>query len=77
MHGVAILGSTGSVGRNTLDVIARHPDRFRAVALSAHRQIDVLFEQCLAHRPDLAAVVDADAAQRLRDRLVEAGVRRR
>lgn len=74
MHGVAILGSTGSVGRNTLDVIARHPDRFRAVALSAHRQIDVLFEQCLAHRPDLAAVVDADAAQRLRDRLVEAGV---
>ena len=74
VHGVAILGSTGSVGRNTLDVIARHPQRFRAVSLSAHRQIDVLFDQCVAHRPDLVAVVDEAAAHRLRDRLVQAGL---
>ena len=73
MHGVAILGSTGSIGRNTLDVIARHPDRFRAVALSAQRQVDVLFDQCIAHRPDLAAVVDETAATRLRERLAQAG----
>jgi len=74
MRGVAILGSTGSIGRNTLDVIARHPTRFRAVALSAHRQIDRLFEQCLAHRPCVAAVADEAAARSLRGRLRAAGV---
>ncbi len=73
MHGVAILGSTGSIGRNTLDVLARHPERFRAVALSAQRQIDVLYDQCITHRPDLAAVVDEAAAARLRERLAQAG----
>ena len=45
MIGVAVLGSTGSVGENTLDVIARHPDRFRVVALGAHRNAAKLAEQ--------------------------------
>ncbi len=74
MRGVAILGSTGSIGRNTLDVIARHPERFHAVALSAHRQIDLLFEQCVAHRPRVVAVADAASADELQGRLRAARV---
>ena len=74
MRGIAILGSTGSIGRSTLDVVARHPDRYRIVALAARRQIDVLFDQCVAHRPQLVAVVEEGAAAILRDRLAAAGV---
>ena len=43
---IVILGSTGSVGANTLDVIARHRDRFQVVALTAYRQVDMLLDQC-------------------------------
>jgi len=74
VRSVAILGSTGSIGRNTLDVIARHPDRFRAVALSAHHQTDLLFEQCLAHRPRVVCLGTESAAQGLRERLRNASV---
>jgi len=72
--GVTILGATGSIGVNTLDVLARHGDRFRVVALTAHRQVDRLFEQCLAHRPEYAVMADADAAQQLHERLRGADV---
>ena len=59
---VAVLGSTGSIGVNTLDVLARHPQRFVVQALSARRNIQRLLEQCLQHRPALAAVeTEADA----------------
>lgn len=74
MHGVAILGSTGSIGRSTLDVIARHPVQFRAVALAAHRSVDTMFEQCVAHRPRLAAMLDPLVAAQLRDRVRDAGL---
>ncbi|HET6718243.1 MAG TPA: 1-deoxy-D-xylulose-5-phosphate reductoisomerase, partial [Rhodocyclaceae bacterium] len=69
IQGVAILGSTGSIGVSTLDVLSRHPDRYRVVALTAHRQVDKLFEQCLAYRPDFAVVGTAAAAQELSTRL--------
>jgi len=72
-QGVLILGSTGSVGVNTLDVIARHPDRYRVVGLTANRQVDRLFEQCLKFRPDFALMNDANAAQQLKDKLQSAG----
>jgi 1-deoxy-D-xylulose-5-phosphate reductoisomerase len=72
--GVTVLGSTGSIGRSTLDVLARHPDRFRAVALTAHRDVAGLAAQCLATRPDYAVMVDADAASVLRGRLAAAGL---
>ena len=71
--GVAILGSTGSIGASTLDVLQRHPDRFRVVALTAHRDVEALFRQCLTHEPDVAVLADADAAERLRERLRAAG----
>ncbi|HZN23711.1 MAG TPA: 1-deoxy-D-xylulose-5-phosphate reductoisomerase [Burkholderiales bacterium] len=63
---LAILGSTGSVGANTLDVVERHPDRFRVVALSAYTQTGVLLEQCRRHRPRYAVMLDALAADALR-----------
>jgi 1-deoxy-D-xylulose-5-phosphate reductoisomerase len=66
---IAILGSTGSIGLSTLDVIARHPDQFRVAALTAHRNVETLFEQCLQYRPVYAVMVDDDAAEQLRQKL--------
>ena len=69
MIGVAILGSTGSVGEATLDVIARHPDRFRVVALGAHRNVEKLAEQCRRFSVPYAALADGAAAARLESEL--------
>jgi 1-deoxy-D-xylulose-5-phosphate reductoisomerase len=67
--GVAVLGSTGSIGENTLDVIARHPDRFRVVALGAHRNASKLAEQIVRWEPEYAALTDEAAAGELKTRL--------
>ena len=64
--GIAILGSTGSIGTQALDVIDHHPGRFRVVALAAGRQVGRLAEQALRFRPALLSVADADAAAALR-----------
>jgi len=64
--GVTVLGSTGSVGVSTLDVLDRHRDRFRVVALTANRDSRRMAEQCRLHQPDVAVMVDADAAVQLR-----------
>lgn len=68
---VAVLGSTGSVGVNTLDVIARHPERFEVIGLSAHRRIEALAAQCVAVRPRVAVVADHGAADALRRELAQ------
>ncbi|HUL55734.1 MAG TPA: 1-deoxy-D-xylulose-5-phosphate reductoisomerase [Usitatibacter sp.] len=73
MKRLAILGSTGSIGVSTLDVAARHPDRFRVVALAAGSNDALLARQCIAHRPEHAALADPDAAERLRRALAERG----
>lgn len=70
-----ILGSTGSIGASTLDVVAQHPERFVAQALTANRNIDKLFQQCLAFRPALAVVAEAQAAASLQARLRTAKLR--
>jgi 1-deoxy-D-xylulose-5-phosphate reductoisomerase len=62
---IAVLGSTGSVGANTLDVIARHPDRFEVFALSAGSQVDLMLRQCAQFRPQLAVMAQEDAARQL------------
>jgi 1-deoxy-D-xylulose-5-phosphate reductoisomerase len=62
---VAVLGSTGSVGANTLDVIARHPDRFEVVALSAATQVDLMLAQCAQFRPRFAVMAAEDAGREL------------
>ena len=70
MKNVSILGSTGSIGVNTLDVIARHPHRYRVFALSAATRVEALAAQCGIFRPRYAAMPDAHTASRLRERLV-------
>ena len=67
--GVAILGSTGSVGRSTLAVIARNPDRFNVVALSAHQSIYLLLQQVIQFRPEYVVVTNAAAAVRFKAQL--------
>ena len=62
---MTVLGATGSIGVNTLDVIRRHPDRYRAFALCAHSQVDKLFEQCREFEPEFAVVRDASLADEL------------
>lgn len=73
LQNVAIFGATGTIGSHTLDVIARHPDRFRAFALTAHSSVDVLFRQCLDFNPDYAVMLEADAAENLEQKLRKAG----
>jgi len=72
---VCVLGSTGSVGTNTLDVLARHPGRYEVFALSAMSRVDDLLAQCLEWTPRFAAMPDATKAAELRTKLREAGSR--
>jgi 1-deoxy-D-xylulose-5-phosphate reductoisomerase len=69
MIGISVLGATGSIGASTLDVLQRHPNRYRVVGLSANTEVERLAEQCRVHRPEYAVMADALAAQRLRERL--------
>ncbi|MDB5873550.1 MAG: 1-deoxyxylulose-5-phosphate reductoisomerase [Ramlibacter sp.] len=71
---IAVLGSTGSVGANTLDVIARHPDRFEVFALSASSQVDLMLEQCARFRPRLAVMAREDAGRELAQRIESSGL---
>ena len=69
MIGVTILGSTGSIGISTLDVMARHRDRFTPVALTANTNVEALLQQCLVWRPRYAVMADPHAAGRLQEGL--------
>jgi 1-deoxy-D-xylulose-5-phosphate reductoisomerase len=71
---VAVMGSTGSIGVSTLDVLARHPDRYQVFALTAHRNVSRLAEQCVAHRPQFAVVDIASDALLLEHRLRELNI---
>jgi len=71
---VCLLGATGSIGESTLEVIARHPDRFEVAALAANSSVDKLAAQCARFRPAHAALLDAEAAQSLRERLRAEGI---
>jgi len=73
-QGIAVLGATGSIGVNTLDVVARHPDQYQIIALTAHRQIDRLFEQACRFHPLYVVVADAVSANALQGRLREQGL---
>ena len=69
MIGITVLGSTGSVGVSTLDVVSRHPERFRVVALTANENAERLAVQCRRHRPLYAAMANRGSAARLGDLL--------
>ncbi len=71
---LTILGSTGSIGTSTLDVVARHPDRFKVWALTAASQVDLMWRQCLQFQPACVVMVHEQAARDLRQRLSESGL---
>ncbi|UYG04280.1 1-deoxy-D-xylulose-5-phosphate reductoisomerase [Halomonas sp. LR3S48] len=71
---VTVLGATGSIGTSTLDVIARHPERYRVHALTAHRSRETLLGQCRQHRPAVVVLGDERDAVWLRERLSQAGL---
>jgi len=74
MRQITILGSTGSIGVNTLDVIRAHPDRFQVFALTASKQVDLLAEQCIEFAPAMAVIGDAQGAATLSTLLREKGI---
>ena len=74
IQNITVLGSTGSIGMSTLDVIRRHPDRFHVFALCAHSQVESLFAQCLEFRPEFAVVRDAQLAAQLAELCRSAGL---
>jgi 1-deoxy-D-xylulose-5-phosphate reductoisomerase len=74
VRNLTILGATGTIGVNTLDVVARHPERFRVIALSGQHQIERLAEQCRCFRPRYAVVLTEDRADALRARLADVDV---
>ncbi len=69
MRQVTVLGATGSIGLSTLDVISRHPDRFRVFALTACRQVNGMLDLCRLHRPDYAVMADEQSAAELASRM--------
>jgi 1-deoxy-D-xylulose-5-phosphate reductoisomerase len=74
-QGLTLLGATGSIGASTLDVIARHPERFRVFALTAHRSADALLALCVQHAPRYAVLSGLQEDAGLRRRFAEAGCR--
>ena len=74
MKRIAVVGSTGSIGTQTLDIIAHNPDRFRATVLTAGRNVDLLIKQAIHFRPNLAVIDDAGAYPRLKEALTPLGI---
>lgn len=74
MKGICILGATGSIGVSTLDVVARHADLYKVIALTANNNIDLLYEQCLQHRPEVVVVVDESKAQVFREKILNSAI---
>ncbi len=74
MKGLCILGATGSIGVSTLDVISRHQDRYKIVALTANGNIDALFQQCLQYKPQYAVVADEEKGRLFKQRITSSNV---
>jgi 1-deoxy-D-xylulose-5-phosphate reductoisomerase len=74
LDNITVLGSTGTIGVNTLRVIQRHPERYRVSALTANQDVAGLYRQCLEHKPRYAVMTDALKADELRARLRSAGI---
>ena len=71
---LTILGSTGSIGVSTLDVVARHPDRFQVVALTANSSTEKMLEQCRRFQPRYAVMLDAASGEKLQTEIRAAGL---
>lgn len=75
MEKITILGATGSIGVSTLDVLARHPERYSVYALTTNSRVEKLAEQCRQFRPEIAVVRDAESAKYLSDTLKQEGIK--
>lgn len=73
MKAITILGSTGSIGVSTLDVLSRHPDKFNVHALTANGSVDTMFEQCQQYQPAVAVMLENKAAEQLQHKLKQSG----
>jgi 1-deoxy-D-xylulose-5-phosphate reductoisomerase len=71
---LTVLGSTGSIGKSTLDVVSRHPDKYQVIALTAQQQDELLFDQCRRFQPRYAVLLDEAASERLGKRIAAAGL---
>lgn len=71
MKALTLLGSTGSIGVSTLNVLSQHPDKYRVYALTANRSVETMFEQCKQFTPDIAVMLDEQAAEKLAKKLQE------
>ena len=71
---ITVLGSTGSIGTNTLDVVARHPDQYEIFALSASTQVDLMLKQCAQFKPRFAVMASAPHAQQLAEKIKQNGL---
>ena len=74
IQNITVLGSTGSIGKSTLDVVGRHPQKFRVFALSANTRHEIMFEQCLRFKPKHAVMLDEAGAEALQQALTRAGL---
>ncbi len=75
MKKITVLGSTGSIGVNTLDVLRRHPESFSVFALTASTNVEVIYTQCMEFRPQFAVMVNPRHAMELQARLKQSGVK--
>ena len=71
---ITILGSTGSIGTSTLDVLSRHPQSYRVYALTASSQVDLMLAQCAKFKPEVAVMAEESAGRRLADKVVAEGL---
>jgi 1-deoxy-D-xylulose-5-phosphate reductoisomerase len=74
MKGICVLGATGSIGVSTLDVVTRHSDLYKVVALTANKNIELLYEQCLQHHPEYVVVVDSEKALEFKEKLKNSSI---
>ena len=72
---VAVIGSTGSIGRQTLDIIAQHPDEFSAEVLTANTQADLLIEQALKFNPNVVVIADKTQYQKVKEALSQTDIK--
>ena len=72
--GITILGSTGTIGVNTLDVVSRHPGDYRIIALTANTGVDAMFKQCLEYKPEYAAMCEENSAAELEQKIKSAAL---
>ena len=73
-HQLCILGSTGSIGKSTLEVVRLHPERFDVISLAANASVDILFDQCIEFRPKVVVMVSIEHGKQLQDKLKHVGI---